>query len=315
MLCLVKIQKVLKINNLVNESLYQSNLDFSKFNTKYKILAIYYPLNYINKITFEENENTNEKEEINLSESLIEQQIKLAKIHGIFGYGIVYNLNKSIKSNEEIFNIFSNENLNNFSFFMILKHYQNYNQQNQTSLNEKKTFNEKNISIFIDSFRKYFTSKNYIKFRGKPILGIFHCSFTNQLIHYIRNYENKNENGSIYIISIFSGKSDFGYLNLTNSFVEFPSQNIGLEKNISKEYIYNYYYPNLITNKGAFPKNITNFFVVNGCRPEKFYIISYNVYRYFYILQILLKNILLMLGTIIEKIIIWNQIKKWVLLI
>ena len=270
---LVKIQKVLKINNLVNESLYQSNLDFSKFNTKYKILAIYYPLNYINKITFEENENTNEKEEINLSESLIEQQIKLAKIHGIFGYGIVYNLNKSIKSNEEIFNIFSNENLNNFSFFMILKHYQNYNQQNQTSLNEKKTFNEKNISIFIDSFRKYFTSKNYIKFRGKPILGIFHCSFTNQLIHYIRNYENKNENGSIYIISIFSGKSDFGYLNLTNSFVEFPSQNIGLEKNISKEYIYNYYYPNLITNKGAFPKNITNFFVVNGCRPEKFYII------------------------------------------
>ena len=265
---LVKIQKVLEINNLVNESLYQHNLDFSKFDTKYKILAIYYPQNYINKIVFDEDENTNEKEEINLSESLIEQQIKLAKIHGIFGYGIVYNLNNSIKFNEEIFNIFSNDNMNNFSFFIILKLNQNYNQQNPPLLNINKTNEENKISIFFDNFRKYFLSKNYIKFRGKPILGIFHCSFTRQLIEYIRYYEQ-----SIYIISIFSGKTKFEYLNIANSFVEFPSQNIGLEKNLSKEYIYNYYYPNLITNNKAYSKNINNFFVVNGCRPEKFYII------------------------------------------
>ena len=264
---LVKIQKVLKINNLVNESLYQNNLDFSKFVTKYKILAIYYPQNYINKIVFDEDENTIEKEEINLSESLIKQQIKLAKIHGIFGYGIVYNLNKSIKFNEEIFDIFSNDNMNNFSFFIILKINQNYNRKNQSSINVNKTYDEKNINIYIDSFRKYFISKNYIKFRGKPILGIFHRSFTSQLIKYIRNYEK-----SIYIISIFYGKTNFEYLNI-NSFVEFPSQNIGLEKNLSKEYIYNYYYPNLITNNKAYSKNINNFFVVNGCRPEKFYII------------------------------------------
>ena len=146
-MCLFKIQKVLEINNLVNESLYQHNLDFSKFYTKYKILAIYYPQNYINKIVFDEDENTHEKEEINLSESLIKQQINLAKIHGIFGYGIVYNL----------------------------------------------------------------------------------------------NYYEK----SIYIISIFFEKTNFEYLNLANSFVEFPSKNIYIEKNLSKEYIYNYYYPNL----------------------------------------------------------------------
>ena len=270
---LVKIQKVLKINNLVNESLYQNNLDFSKFNTKYKILAIYYPQNYINQIAYEENKNTNKKEEINLSETLIEQQINLAKIHGIFGYGIIYNLNNRIKSNEEIFNIFAKDNLNNFSFFIIMKHNHDNNQQNQTSLNEKKIYNEKNISIFIDSFRKYFISKNYIKFKGKPFLGIIHCSFTNQIINYIRNYENKSGHESIYIISIFSGKTDFEYLNLTNSFVEFPSQNIGLEKNLSKEYIYNYYYPKLIKSNSSYSKNINNFFVVNGCRPEKFYII------------------------------------------
>ena len=194
----------------------------------------------------------------------IEQQIKLAKIHGIFGYGIIYNLNNRIKSNEEIFNIFAKDNLNNFSFFIILKYKYDNDIQKQKALNEKKTFNEKNISIFINSFGKYFISKNYIKFKGKPILGIIHCSFTNQLINYIRNYENKIGHESIYIISIFSGKSDFEYLNLTNSFVEFPSQNIGLEKNLSKEYIYNYYYPKLIKNNSSYSKNINNFFVVNG---------------------------------------------------
>ena len=146
---MVKIQKVLKINNLVNESLYQYNLDFSKFDTKYKILAIYYPQNYINKIMFDEDENTNEKGEINLSESLIEQQINLAKIHGIFGYGIVYNLNNSIKFNEEIFNIFSNDNMNNFSFFIILKLNQNYNKQNQSSLNVIKHVKKKKLIILL----------------------------------------------------------------------------------------------------------------------------------------------------------------------
>ena len=45
-LSLFNIHKVINIDNLINESLFQENQDFSKFSTKYKILAIYYPQNF-----------------------------------------------------------------------------------------------------------------------------------------------------------------------------------------------------------------------------------------------------------------------------
>ena len=46
-LSLFNVSKVIKIDNLINESLYQDNQDFSKFTTKYRILAIYYLQNII----------------------------------------------------------------------------------------------------------------------------------------------------------------------------------------------------------------------------------------------------------------------------
>ena len=68
---IIKFHKVLIINNKINESLYQENLDFSQYETQYKILAIYYPHNYINKIKFNERKEPNflfnRKEEINLT--------------------------------------------------------------------------------------------------------------------------------------------------------------------------------------------------------------------------------------------------------
>ena len=47
-LSLFNINKVINIDNLINESLYQDNQDFSKFSTNYKILAIYYLQNFTN---------------------------------------------------------------------------------------------------------------------------------------------------------------------------------------------------------------------------------------------------------------------------
>ena len=179
----------------------------------------------------------------------------------------------NIKFNEEIFDIISKDNINNFSFFIILNNNHDINKQNQTSLIEYQTYIKKNLNIFIACFGTYSISKNYIKFKGKPILGIFHSSLSSKLINYIRNYERKNEKYNIHIFSIFNGKKESEYLNLTNSFVEFPSQNIGLEKNLNQKYIYNFYYQNLINNENINSENIRNFFIINGSRPEKFYII------------------------------------------
>ena len=49
-LSLFNISKVIKIDNLIKETLYQDDQDFSKFTTKYKILAIYYLQNVISTI-------------------------------------------------------------------------------------------------------------------------------------------------------------------------------------------------------------------------------------------------------------------------
>ena len=46
---LINFRKVINIDNLINESLYQDNQDFSKNETNFKILAIYFPLYYNEK--------------------------------------------------------------------------------------------------------------------------------------------------------------------------------------------------------------------------------------------------------------------------
>ena len=93
---MINFRKVINIDNLINESLYQDNQDFSKNETNFKILAIYFPQYYnekydlANKIDNKFEMPKNEK--ININKSIIEQQVKLAKNHGIFGFGIVYNI-------------------------------------------------------------------------------------------------------------------------------------------------------------------------------------------------------------------------------
>ena len=39
LLSLINEGKVIKIDNIINDSLYQENIDFSSFETKYKVLA------------------------------------------------------------------------------------------------------------------------------------------------------------------------------------------------------------------------------------------------------------------------------------
>ena len=86
-LSFVNVVKLIKIDNLYNESIYQNNQDFSQFNTKHKIIAIYYPQNKIINEDYLKNTSQSlikEKEEINNpNKSLIEKDVNLARNHGI----------------------------------------------------------------------------------------------------------------------------------------------------------------------------------------------------------------------------------------
>ena len=254
-LSLFNLSKVIKIDNLIKESLYQDDQDFSKFTTKYKILTIFYLQNNIGtKDLF----NIKKNEDINFNKSLIKEQVKLAKKHGIYGFGIVYNITNGLKLNEEVLNLFSAENMDNFPFCILIYYNETYNIENPT--------------ILVNRIKKYLTSENYIKLRGQPILGIFSSSIEYLLITYFRKFETK-DNKQIYIMTISSGNKNLDYVNNTNSIIEFPFNNIDLKSDFIQQYFYNFYYPDLIKEESIKSKSIRNFFIINGSRPEKFYII------------------------------------------
>ena len=279
LLSLFNINKVINIDNLINESLYQENQDFSKFSTKYKILAIYYPQNFTNfdetKYSVDKKKSKSiiqEDEENKFKKTLIYEQVKLAKNHGIFGFGIVYNVMNNHKSNEEIFNFFSSDKMNNFPFFIIINNKGNNDQQDQNLLNQNIIYNKEDLISFVDNIKIYITSDNYIKIKDRPILGFFQSSLTYHLIINFRKLL-ENKKNKIHILHISYGKNDLDYMNITNSFVKFPSKNIGLTNNLTQQYFYNFYYPNLFNNENIRSKGVKFFFIINGSLPEKFYII------------------------------------------
>ena len=271
-LILINKKKVIIIDNVINESDYQDDINFSNFETKYKIVTIYYPpIRYFNK-----NRTKSEFDKsYNSYKLLIKKQIHLAKNHGIFGFGIIHNC---LKSNEEIFNLFTYEEDITFPFFIILdcNSYKIY--QNNKYLNQNITYKEIKQDIMIDDLEKYFISDNYIKLKEKAILGIsYSSSLIPELMSYIKKIIIENEKGFIYIVGISFGKSKFNISQssktIINSIVEFPSQNISLRKNLNKRYFYNFYHNNLYIKENFESKSIKNFLIVNGCKPEKFYII------------------------------------------
>lgn len=255
-LSLFNLSKVIKIDNLIKESLYQDDQDFSKFTTKYKILTIFYLQNIIGT---KDMINIKKNEDINFNKSLIKEQVKLAKKHGIYGFGIVYNITNGLKLNEEVLNLFSSENMDNFPFCILIYYNGTYNIENPT--------------ILVNRIKKYLTSENYIKLRGQPILGIFSSSIEYLLITYFRKFETKMDKEQIYIMTISNGNKNLDYVNNTNSIIEFPFNNIDLKSDFIQQYFYNFYYPDLIKEEGIKSKSIRNFFIINGSSPEKFYII------------------------------------------
>jgi len=99
---------------------------------------------------------------------------------------------------------------------------------------------------------------------------------TYQLIAFFRKFEKKIENNKIYIITISNENKKLDYMNITNSIIEFPFKNIDLKSDFTQQYFYNFYYPDLIKEENNKSKSIRNFFIINGSRPEKFYIIFKN---------------------------------------
>ena len=260
--------KIIKIDNEIKESLYQNNYDFSQFETKHKIIAIYYPNNNL-----VEKGNYKECRNFKINYSLIDEQVKLAKSHGIKGFGMVYDWINNTTYNEIMSKSLFILNKMNFPFFIILNFGTNYEEQFEIELKQKLTYDQKENFVLIENIRKYISFQSYIIFRGKYIIGIFASShIVSNLINYIRQYLYENKI-YIYIIFISTETKNLNQLKEIDIYIEFPSQDICITNNLKYEYFYDYYYYNLFKNDIDHCKMIKNFFIVNGSKPEKFYII------------------------------------------
>ena len=109
----------IEIDNEFKVNLYENDTSFTKYNTKLKPIAFYYPeynnISY-NKFVFEDEIQT-QHNNIKLKK-LIMKQTKLAENHGIYGFAIYFDLFK-LNFYHEITNIFFSEV--NFPFFLIWK--------------------------------------------------------------------------------------------------------------------------------------------------------------------------------------------------
>jgi len=237
-----KNKSIVDIDNELNISQFENDINFTNQTSHLKPIALYYPdYNYIN-----ENLSINKLIENKISHK-INNQIKLAQKHGIYGFAIFYQyyLNE-INYYDETLIIFLKLKMMNFLLI--------WDNNNIQSLINK--FKNKNlIENFVKRIKTYLLSDLYIKIYEKPILSIENPSiFINPQMTLLLIRKKFKENGinEIFIIcpfiKIFNNSN---YTNLFDAAIDSPKFDY-FEKDHNYQLI-KYYsgliYKNILLNK------------------------------------------------------------------
>ena len=277
---------IVNIDNNIDEKKYEKNINFSEYTTDIKIIAIYHP-NYqciqtiFNKTKILLNEWTNVNqakplfeshhqprkpgdiqnylEYYNLSEpESILKQIELARNHGIYGFGIYYFWFSGKKLFEKTIDIFLEYKNINFPFFLIWKNedFKRKIYEYNNTLLIKQNYKKFYIERFIKDIKKYLISENYIKFDGKPLLGINDVSKIPKLkesLLILREKARILNIGEIFILAAFN-KIKEKIVELLDGFYELPPTLYYKYQSLHKN-IYYYYYSTLLYNLEVKNKN------------------------------------------------------------
>ena len=178
----------LKINNYTNYSYPEKNANFSGYSTSIKAIALYIPkIKFILEYDFYKDfySKRNLVEEINKTKDIIEKennnnfeniekQIELAKMHGIYGFGIYYYYNYYLDKsyyNDPLDTIYERKNID-FHYLIILKYNEDFFSNSTIKYFMKGKYNENNLNNIIDLIYKYLLDKRYITFNNIPVIGI-----------------------------------------------------------------------------------------------------------------------------------------------
>ena len=268
---------IVEIDNKINEALYERDLDFSKYSTEIKVIAIYFPqfIYFKDKFTFH-NKELNEWQIIEQKKPLfdghnqprkidpnfmnynfknitktdfIKNQIKLAKKHGIFGFAINYYWFSGKKIYDDAINIFLENKDINFPFFLIWKNNKyelKYEGKNNSIIIENKYKSEDAYKLMAD-IKKYLIYKFYIKIKLKPILAIYEPLRIPNLSRFLSDLRNSSKYLGINGILILGTMNEIENLNYTRLFdycFEFPPKNINFKR--LTRYNFSFYYEGLI---------------------------------------------------------------------
>ena len=213
-------EKTLEIDNKINISYYENDIDFSKYSTNIKAIALYMPdfyqiksnnfnsLDFLKKVKpiYKDHHqpripgDENYLKYYDLSNhKVIQKQINLAKRHGIYGFAIYFYWFSGKTIFDKPLNIIYKNNIE-FHYLLIWKNENIYNWNNELLLEEK--YEENDPVLFIKDIKKYLIDKKYIKIDGKPIIGIYNpISFPKLQILTWREKAREFGIGEIFVIS------------------------------------------------------------------------------------------------------------------
>ena len=231
----------IELDNKIKEYKYEKDIDYSDFRTNIKAIAIYFPNIYLNKFKkiislndtnndiikyydikkknlIEKQPSNNVKQPFeNSSEyKFINKQIKLAKRHGIYGFGIyIYWFSGKIIFDKYIYKFLEIKTIE-FHFLFILKK-QIISFSSREHLIEKE-YNKKYPETLIQMLKIFFLDKRYIKIGLKPVLCIDNNLKRMQKLKVIIKLWKKKAYqigiGNLFIIGSINNKNN-SYFNLS----------------------------------------------------------------------------------------------------
>ena len=273
---LFKIKTIIFIDIDNDIGFYENNIDFSNYSSDIKTIALFYPQiheikekdkiwrqsftdwknikkakplykkHHQPRIPGDANEYLGYYETTTLE--ILKKQIKLAKIHGIFGFAFYYFWFSGKSFLEKALDILLNNKDIDFHFLLI------WNNLNWTKNSERdelkvlscKDYQKNDIENFIKNIKKYLVDTRYININGKPIIGIYEpmkIPNIKETIMILRKKSKENDIGDIYIIaSLIDGNlEEYQNMKLFNGVYQFSprdSMNLTLIKLQSNLYLY-----------------------------------------------------------------------------
>ena len=196
---------------------YEKEINFSSYKTDIKAIAFFFP----NNINYYYN-HRKESYKANITiTSIIKEQTDLAKNHGIFGFGIIYDLLGEIDN--KVLDVFYENKIIDFPFMIIWKNenfFQHIKRFEDNILNDIQLL-ENELNKFIKKIKKYLISKQYIKINLKPVLSLNEPLIFKNIdivMSILRKKSKENEIGEIFFMYPLTSIKNFSSFKYIKSF-------------------------------------------------------------------------------------------------